>query len=74
MKYQNDPEGLRLPVKLDTTTNGEFAPVPLEAGASHAQSPRAGRSDGQNAKRLGHRPPRASSFRRAAWRRTLARV
>ncbi len=24
-----DPEGLRLPVKLDPTSNGEFAPVPL---------------------------------------------
>ncbi len=24
-----DPEGLRLPVKLDATSNGEFAPIPL---------------------------------------------
>ena len=24
-----DPEGLRLPIKIDTTSNGEFAPVPL---------------------------------------------
>ena len=24
-----DPEGTRLPIKLDTTTNAEFAPVPL---------------------------------------------
>jgi uncharacterized protein len=24
-----DPEGRRLPIKLDTTSNGEFAPVPL---------------------------------------------
>jgi uncharacterized protein len=31
MKPRNDPEGLRLPVKLDTTTNGEFAPIPLQA-------------------------------------------
>jgi predicted TIM-barrel fold metal-dependent hydrolase len=30
MKYRNDPEGLRLPVKLDTTSNGEFVPVPLQ--------------------------------------------
>jgi len=29
-RFLNDPEGSRLPVKLDTTTNGEFAPVPLE--------------------------------------------
>ena len=27
---QHDPEGRRLPIKLDTTTNGEFAPIPLE--------------------------------------------
>jgi uncharacterized protein len=30
MAYQHDPAGRRLPVKLDTTTNGEFAPIPLE--------------------------------------------
>ena len=30
MRYQNDPDGTRLPIKLDTTTNGEFAPIPLE--------------------------------------------
>ena len=29
MRYLNDPEGTRLPIKLDTTTNGEFAPIPL---------------------------------------------
>ena len=34
MRYLNDPHGLRLPVKLDTTTNGEFAPIPLE-GVHH---------------------------------------
>ncbi len=37
MRFRNDPEGLRLPVKLDTTTNGEFAPVPLEAIHRHAR-------------------------------------
>jgi uncharacterized protein len=26
-----DPDGTRLPIKLDTTSNGEFAPVPLSA-------------------------------------------
>jgi len=26
-----DPEGRRLPIKLDSTSNGEFAPVPLSA-------------------------------------------
>jgi predicted TIM-barrel fold metal-dependent hydrolase len=29
MRSQHDPDGRRLPIKLDTTTNGEFAPVPL---------------------------------------------
>ena len=24
-----DPEGLRLPIKIDTTSNGEFVPIPL---------------------------------------------
>ena len=27
--FTNDPEGTRLPVKLDATTNGEFAPIAL---------------------------------------------
>ena len=26
---QNDPDGLRLPIKIDSTSNGEFKPVPL---------------------------------------------
>ena len=29
-RYQHDPEGRRLPIKLDTATNGEFTPQPLE--------------------------------------------
>ncbi len=29
MKQGIDPEGKRLPIKLDSTCNGEFAPVPL---------------------------------------------
>ncbi|MGQ0546404.1 MAG: amidohydrolase family protein [Betaproteobacteria bacterium] len=28
---RHDPEGTRLPIKLDSTSNGEFAPVPLSA-------------------------------------------
>ncbi|HEU5136727.1 MAG TPA: amidohydrolase family protein [Steroidobacteraceae bacterium] len=31
-----DPDGQRLPVKLDTTTNGEFAPIPLSKTLHHA--------------------------------------
>ena len=27
---RHDPDGTRLPIKLDSTTNGEFAPIPLE--------------------------------------------
>ena len=33
-----DPAGRRLPVKVDTTTNGEFAPIPLERAARHANA------------------------------------
>ena len=29
MKHRIDPYGARLPIKLDTTSNGEFLPVPL---------------------------------------------
>ena len=29
MHYRNDPDGTRLPIKVDTATNGEFAPIPL---------------------------------------------
>ena len=29
MTQRIDPEGVRLPIKLDTTSNGEFMPVPL---------------------------------------------
>ena len=25
----SDPEGLRLPIKIDPTSNGEFVPIPL---------------------------------------------
>lgn len=28
-KNDNDPDGLRLPIKIDTTSNGEFLPIPL---------------------------------------------
>lgn len=29
MNKRNDPEGTRLPIKVDSTSNGEFAPLPL---------------------------------------------
>jgi predicted TIM-barrel fold metal-dependent hydrolase len=31
-----DPDGLRLPIKIDTTSNGEFVPVPLSKTNHHA--------------------------------------
>ncbi len=31
-----DPDGQRLPVKLDATTNGEFAPIPLNDSLHYA--------------------------------------
>jgi uncharacterized protein len=38
MRYRNDPDGTRLPIKLDSTTNGEFAPIPLEPVHRRARS------------------------------------
>ena len=31
MTGDSDPEGTRLPIKLDSTSNGEFQPIPLDA-------------------------------------------
>ena len=36
MKYHYDPEGLRLPVKLDASSNGEYEPIPLDPVHHHA--------------------------------------
>jgi predicted TIM-barrel fold metal-dependent hydrolase len=33
-----DPEGQRLPIKLDSTSNGEFAPVPLDPSLLYANA------------------------------------
>ena len=52
MKFVHDPGGTRLPVKLDSTSNGEFAPVPLEP--VHEEANRAAiEAAAANAKRLG---------------------
>lgn len=52
MSHRIDPEGLRLPIKLDTTSNGEFAPVPLEP--VHLAANRQALEDAtRNARRLG---------------------
>ena len=51
MKYAHDPEGTRLPIKIDSTSNGEFVPVPLEP--VHREAKRAAlEAAGANAKRL----------------------
>ena len=52
MRYANDPDGTRLPIKLDTTTNGEFAPVPLSPVHRHARALASERASA-HAKRLG---------------------
>ena len=36
-RIRHDPDGLRLPIKLDSTSNGEFVPVPLEPVHHHAR-------------------------------------
>jgi predicted TIM-barrel fold metal-dependent hydrolase len=51
MAFLNDPDGKRLPIKLDTATNGEFAPIPLEP-VHHEARRRALDAAGENAKRL----------------------
>src|SRR5262245_29354194 len=33
-----DPDGRRLPIKLDSTSNGEFAPIPLDGTLRHANT------------------------------------
>ena len=50
--HDSDPEGKRLPIKLDTTSNGEFAPVPLWPANLEANR-LAHEAAATNAKRLG---------------------
>jgi predicted TIM-barrel fold metal-dependent hydrolase len=52
MRYRHDPEGSRLPIKVDATSNGEFVPIPLDR-ASGAANALALQQATQNAKRLG---------------------
>jgi hypothetical protein len=52
MKYRFDPEGRRLPVKLDATSNAEYAPIPLEPHNRHANE-LAQEAATRNAKRVG---------------------
>src|SRR5688572_15116004 len=47
-----DPHGRRLPIKLDATSNGEFAPIPLDESLVRANRLASERADGF-ARRLG---------------------
>ena len=51
MKHRIDPDGARLPIKLDTTSNGEFLPVPL-SDVNRAANRLAHDEADRNAKRL----------------------
>ena len=48
----HDPDGTRLPIKLDSTSNGEFVPVPLDT-ANRQANRLAQRWAGENARRIG---------------------
>ena len=48
----DDPEGRRLPIKLDTTSNGEFMPVPLSS-ANRAARRLAHEAASDHSKKLG---------------------
>ncbi|MDR6861448.1 hypothetical protein, partial [Variovorax guangxiensis] len=50
--HDSDPEGKRLPIKLDSTSNGEFAPVSLWPANIEANR-FAHEAAATNAKRLG---------------------
>ena len=52
MTSHHDPDGTRLPIKLDSTSNGEFVPVPLDPVSRHANR-LAQDWAGENAKRRG---------------------
>jgi uncharacterized protein len=52
MNTRIDPDGTRLPIKLDSTSNGEFEPVPLQPEHHHARS-LAMELAGEHARRLG---------------------
>ena len=52
MAKMNDPDGTRLPIKLDSTSNGEFSPIPLD-GANRRANELAQRAASENARRLG---------------------
>ena len=52
MRYRHDADGLRLPIKIDTTSNGEYVPLPLD-GAQEAAIAHAHACVSDNARRRG---------------------
>ena len=52
MQQGRDPDGTRLPIKIDSTSNGEFAPIPLERRNSIANRAALERATA-NARRVG---------------------
>ncbi len=52
MRYRHDPDGFRLPIKIDTTSNGEYAPLPLDT-AQEAAIAEAHACASDNARRQG---------------------
>ena len=52
MPQRSDPDGTRLPIKLDSTSNGEFEPIPLDAVHHDANELALRRAD-DNARRRG---------------------
>ena len=66
--FTHDPDGPRLPVKLDTTTNGEFAPIPLSP-VHHRRANARASSAAATTRSASASTAAASSSRRAASRR-----
>lgn len=52
MDFRNDPDGTKLPIKVDATSNGEFVPVPLDSVNRYANC-LAHQWAGENGRRLG---------------------
>jgi uncharacterized protein len=52
MRFRHDPDGARLPIKLDCTSNGEYAPIALDP-AAHAARAEALEAVGTHARKVG---------------------
>ena len=52
MRMRHDPDGTRLPIKVDSTSNGEYAPIPLSR-RNHLANQAAHERAGRHARRKG---------------------